>query len=71
MRGVDLYEEFNCKEAPSLSNLERVEMLRSPDHVDSFLFGWKASGVWHQQRLPLGEIPEDELKVLLVSMRLS
>lgn len=77
MRGKDLYdylrypEQSELPKMASFENIEKVEVLQSPSEIDSFLFGWKANGKWHQQRLPFGEIPEDEMKLLLVTMRLS
>ena len=77
MRGEDLYKYFKypeqreLHEVGSFEHIQDIEVLQSPSEVDSFWFGWKSNGKWHQQRLPFGEISEDELKVLLVSMRLS
>ena len=71
--GKDLYNylQHPGSEFTKPANIEKIEVLRTPSEIDSFWFAWKASGKWHSQKLPFGEIPEDELKVLLVSMRLS
>lgn len=77
MRGEQLYnylkypEQCELPKIASFENIEKVEVLQSPEEIDSFWFAWKAGNKWHSQKLPFGEIPEDEMKLLLVTMRLS
>lgn len=77
MTGIELFnylkypEQCELPKIASLENIEKIQVLESPSEIDSFWFGWKANGKWHQQKLPFGEIPEDEIKLLLVTMRLS